>query len=80
MLRADHRSRGALPNLVRCCVLSRNLVNEEVLAHWTVRGGADGSKTKFSTLNISRSDDSSIEGTMSMEMELMTFRWQGPFG
>jgi hypothetical protein len=30
----DHSSRGVLPNLVRRCVRSRNLVNEEDLAHW----------------------------------------------
>jgi len=31
---ADHSSRGVLPTVVRRCVWSRNLVNEEVLAHW----------------------------------------------
>jgi hypothetical protein len=30
---ADHSSRGVLPT-VACCVWSRNLVNEEVQAHW----------------------------------------------
>jgi hypothetical protein len=32
--RADLSSRGVLPNVVRHCVRSRNLVNEEALAHW----------------------------------------------
>ena len=32
--RADHSSRGVLPTVVRRCVYSRNLVNEEALAHW----------------------------------------------
>jgi len=31
--RADHSSRGVLPTVVRRCVWSRNLVNEEALAH-----------------------------------------------
>jgi hypothetical protein len=31
--RADHSSRGVLPTVV-CRVWSRNLVNEETLAHW----------------------------------------------
>jgi len=30
----DHSSRGVLPTVVRPCVWSRNLVNEEALAHW----------------------------------------------
>jgi len=32
--RANHSSRGVLPTLVRRYVWSRNLVNEEPLAHW----------------------------------------------
>jgi len=32
--RADHSSRGVLPTAVRRCVWSRNLVNEEAMAHW----------------------------------------------
>jgi hypothetical protein len=40
--RADHSSRGVLPTAVRRCVWSRNLVNEEALAHW---GGAVVPKT-----------------------------------
>ena len=32
--RADHASRGVLPTVLRRCVWSRNLVNEEALAHW----------------------------------------------
>ena len=32
--RADHSSRGVLPTVVRRFVWSRDLVNEEVLAHW----------------------------------------------
>ena len=32
--RADHSSKGVLPTVVRRCVLFRNLVNEEALAHW----------------------------------------------
>jgi hypothetical protein len=34
LLRADHSSRGVLPNVARRCVWSRNLVNEEALAQW----------------------------------------------
>jgi hypothetical protein len=32
--RADHSSRGVLPTVVRRRVWSRNLVNEEAMAHW----------------------------------------------
>jgi len=32
--RADHLSRGVLLTVMRRCLWSRNLVNEEVLAHW----------------------------------------------
>ena len=32
--RTDHSSRGVLLTVVRHCVWSRNLVNEETLAHW----------------------------------------------
>jgi len=32
--RADHSSRGVLPTVVRRCVWSRNLVNEEILNQW----------------------------------------------
>ena len=35
--RADHSSRGLLPTVVRRCVWSRNLVNEETLAHCRVK-------------------------------------------
>ena len=31
---ADHSPRGVLPTVVRRCVWCRNLMNEEVLAHW----------------------------------------------
>jgi len=31
--RADHSSRGVLPTVVRRCVWSRNLKNEEAIAH-----------------------------------------------
>jgi hypothetical protein len=31
---ADNSSRGVLPTVVRRCVWSRNLVNEEAMAHW----------------------------------------------
>jgi hypothetical protein len=41
--RADHSSRGVLPTMVRRCVWSRNLVNEEGLNLWG--GGAVVSKT-----------------------------------
>ena len=33
MRRADHSSRGVLPTGVHCCVRSRNLKNEEAMAH-----------------------------------------------
>jgi len=39
---ADHSSRGVLPTVVRRCVWSRNLVNEEALAH----GGCRAKKKK----------------------------------
>jgi len=32
--RADHSSGGVLPTVVRRCVWSRNLVNEEAMTHW----------------------------------------------
>ena len=32
--RADHSSGGVLPTVGRRCLWSRNLVNEEALAHW----------------------------------------------
>ena len=32
--RADHSSRGVLPSVVWHCVWSRNLANEEAMAHW----------------------------------------------
>ena len=32
--RADHSSRGVLPTVVRRCVWSRNLKNEEATTHW----------------------------------------------
>jgi hypothetical protein len=32
LLRADHSSSGVLPNVVRSCVWSRNLKNEETMA------------------------------------------------
>ena len=32
--RADHSSRGVLPTMVRRCVLFRNFLSEEALAHW----------------------------------------------
>ena len=38
LLRADHSSRGLLPNVVSRCAWSRNLVNEEALAHWAGGG------------------------------------------
>jgi hypothetical protein len=34
MRRADHSSRGVIPTVLRRCVWSTNLVNEEALAHW----------------------------------------------
>ena len=42
---ANHSSRGVLPNVVHHCVWSRNLVNEEALAHW----GVAAPKTKIYT-------------------------------
>jgi len=37
---ADHSSRGVLPTVVRRYVLSRNLRNEEAMAHWGGGWGA----------------------------------------
>jgi hypothetical protein len=34
LLRADHSSRGVIPTVVRRCVWSRNLKNEEVMANF----------------------------------------------
>ena len=34
MRRADQSYRGVLPTVVRRCVWSRNIKNEEALAHW----------------------------------------------
>jgi len=39
-------SRGVLPTVVRRCVWSRNLVNEEAMAHWGRGGGLMRQKTK----------------------------------
>jgi len=41
--RADHSSGRVLPTVMCRCVLSRNLLNEETLAHWG--GGAVAPKT-----------------------------------
>jgi hypothetical protein len=41
MWRTDHSSGGVLPNVVRRFLWSRNVVNEEALAHWGV-GGVGG--------------------------------------
>ena len=35
--RADHSSIEVLPTIVRRCVRSRNLVNEEAMVHWGCR-------------------------------------------
>jgi hypothetical protein len=49
--RADHSSRGVLPTVVRRCVCSINLMNEESLAHCGWGGAAVAPKTnKKSTL------------------------------
>jgi len=34
LVQANHSSRGVVPSVMRRCVWSRNLVNEEALAHW----------------------------------------------
>ena len=36
---ADHSSRGVLPTVMRRFVRSRNLKNEEAMAHWWAGGG-----------------------------------------
>ena len=36
--RADHSSKGVLPTVMSQCVWSRNLVNEEAMAHWGLSG------------------------------------------
>ena len=48
---ADHSYRGVLPTVVRRCVWSRNLMNEEALTHWVV-GGVFAQKTKSVTLTL----------------------------
>ena len=38
LCRADHSPRGVLPTVMCRCVWSRNLMNEETLAHWGLLG------------------------------------------
>ena len=47
---ADHSSRGVLPTVVRRCVCSRNLLNEEALPHW----GLLRQKQKMKRFNLNR--------------------------
>jgi len=45
MRRADRSSRGVLPTVMRRCVWSRNLANEDGLVHWGLsrqKGGGGG--------------------------------------
>jgi hypothetical protein len=42
--RADNSSRGDLQTVVRLCARSKDLVNEEALAHWGRGGGAFATK------------------------------------
>ena len=51
--RVDHSSRGVLPTVMRRCVWSRNLKNEEVVAHW---GGCRAKETNKRNLSV-RTDD-----------------------
>jgi len=54
--RADHSSRGVLPTVVRR-VLSRNVVNEEALAHW----GAVAPKTNKQFIAVAVPGKGSIQ-------------------
>jgi hypothetical protein len=57
--RADHSSRGVLPTVVRRYVWSRNIVNEEGMAHW---GGY------CAKLRIAWSDS----GTVNLRVQIRT--------
>jgi len=46
--RADYSSRGVLPTVVRLCAWSRNLMNEEAVAHW------EGGLSRQKQTNVSR--------------------------
>jgi hypothetical protein len=48
----DHSSRGVLPSVIRRCVWSRNLVNEEARAHWGVGGWGCCARKKEINKNI----------------------------
>ena len=50
--RADHSSRGVLPTVVRRCVLSGNLANEEDQAHWGVSPQKQTNKLTYYIHNI----------------------------
>jgi len=50
MRRADHSSRGVLPTVLRRCVWSKNLVNEEAMDHW-LGGGAGAPKKQTELTN-----------------------------
>jgi len=51
--RADHSSRGVLPTVVRRCVWSRNLVNEEAMVHWgLLRQKREGKKNPMFRLTF----------------------------
>jgi hypothetical protein len=47
--RASHSSRAVLPNVVRRWVWSRNLVNEEAIAHWGLLRQKKKKKKKIAT-------------------------------
>ena len=51
--RADHSSRGVLTTVMRRCVWSRNLLNEEALAHW---GAVAPKKNRNYTVILRRLD------------------------
>jgi len=46
--RADHSSRGVLQTVVRRCVWSKNLANEEAMAHWGLLRRKQMSKVRIS--------------------------------
>jgi len=50
--RADHSSRGVLPSAVCLSVCSRNLGNEEAMAHWRVGGNAVSRKERKKYFNL----------------------------
>jgi hypothetical protein len=70
--RADHSSRGVLPTVVRRCVWSRNLVNEEALAQW---GRLRQKQTKILSINQwSRTKEMFTRVTFVLKSQWVTYQ------